>query len=207
MAARDWRETLITPEDVQAWGCCEQYSRYSLTNLRALCQGKPGLTLAEIGELPIPVEDRLWTMLHWRSPIPDRERRHLACDFAEHVLPVWESWAREHKPDQVHVLRDTLSVARRCADGVARAEELGAAFERALTAARTAYDAADYYAASAAYAAAYAAEATRAAAAYAATTATSERLWQLSRVMELVRHPLVGGFTLRPPRRRRTRRA
>ena len=88
----------------------------------------------------------------------ERTLRLLACDFAEHVLPIFE----KKNPNDVRP-REAIAVARRFANGKATPEELRAAYAAAYDAAYAASDAAD-----AAYAAAYAASDAASDAAYAA---------------------------------------
>jgi len=97
-----------------------------------------------------------------------RTARLFACDCAEHVLKYADT-------KHVGVLKNTIRVARRYANGKATDEERAAAYE----AARAAYEAAceALWAARAAYWAAY--EAARAA-------REAERNWQMKRLVEYI---------------------
>lgn len=75
----------------------------------------------------------------------DRTMRHIACDCAEGVLPIYErAYPGDRRP------RDAIAVARRYADGEATEEEMVAAGAAAWDAARAAARAAAEAAASAA---------------------------------------------------------
>jgi len=65
------------------------------------------------------VDDAIWAL---RCGMDERFARHLACDFAEHVLPICDAKC----PDDNRP-RTAIEVARRFADGKATAEELSAA--------------------------------------------------------------------------------
>ena len=96
--------------------------------------------------------------------LTDCERRELACDFAERVLPIYEKAnPGDDRP------RIAIETARKYARGEATLEELNAAYAAAYAAADAAADAADAAADAAAYAAAYAAE----------------RKWQAGRIREV----------------------
>ena len=127
-------------------------------------------------------ENALWALRAVEGH--DREIRHLACDFAEHVLHVYE----RRYPDDSRP-RTAIEVSRRYVDGLATKSELVAARAATRAAARAAewaaatnaaYAAADA-AAAAARAGARAAEwsaATRAAYAAADAAGEEERAWQ-----------------------------
>ena len=134
--------------------------------------------------------DAFWSLRATQEP-SDQFTRLLACDFAEHVLPIFEA----RRPNDQRP-RKAIEVARRFARGQADRDELiaarkgaaaadaaAAAAAYAAYAAAAAADAADADAAAAAYAAyAAAAYAAYAAAAYAANAAAArlnERQWQL----------------------------
>ncbi len=118
-----------------------------------------------------------------------RQLRELACDFAEHVLHLWET----RYPDDLRP-RQAIEVARRYARGEAMREEL----DDAACAARGAASGAAAYAGAAAYYAAasdaYATAAAAGAAAYYAAARTdaafdardAERRWQGARILEVV---------------------
>ena len=101
----------------------------------------PRVLAAEIGD-----EDKLWLLL--REPFfTVRELRHIACDFAERVLPQYE---RVCPGD--YRLRKAIDLARKYADGEITAEKLWAA-RKAVCDAAAAHEAA--YAALRAVRAAY----------------------------------------------------
>jgi len=105
--------------------------------------------------------DAFWSLRATQEP-SDQFTRLLACDFAEHVLPIFEA----RRPNDQRP-RKAIEVARRFARGQADRDELIAARKGAAAA----------YAAYAA--AAYAAYAAAAYAAYAAAARLNERQWQL----------------------------
>ena len=97
--------------------------------------------------------DAFWSLRATQEP-SDQFTRLLACDFAEHVLPIFEA----RRPNDQRP-RKAIEVARRFARGQADRDE--------LIAARKGAAAADAAAAAAAYAA------------YAAAARLNERQWQL----------------------------
>lgn len=115
-----------------------------------------------------------------------RTLRLLACDYAEHVLPLWERvYPSDLRPRQV------IETARRFVNGVATREELRFAADAAAVAAYAATEAAYAAAADAAHAAAAdAADATDAAHAAAADNSIRghevERAWQTERLCEIL---------------------
>ena len=98
-----------------------------------------GLTALEICRLDVPVEDRLWVLLHV-DVLGEKCLHHLACDFAEHVP--------QKSPKSVEALR----VKRLWIEGQATDEEREIA--SAVAAAYAAYAAAASYYTTAAAAAA-----------------------------------------------------
>ena len=145
---------------------------------------------------PIPIatilesngqDDALWSLRATIEP-SDQFTRLLACDFAEHVLPIFEA----KRPGDMRP-RKCIEVARLFAQGKADRDQLLAARrDAAYAAAYVAYAAAAYAAAYAAAAAAYASAAAASAAAYAAAYASAaaayaaaaratEKQWQLGR--------------------------
>jgi hypothetical protein len=119
--------------------------------------------------------------------LDDRTARLLACDFAEHVLPIFE----KHRPDDMRP-RNAVAMARRFANGEATAKELSDAQVDA-------WNAAEVYPTRAAYIAATAASWTACEDARGATHAqwdatwaaeendssgAAERQWQEQRVRE-----------------------
>jgi len=109
-----WTDTELTPQDMHDWGCCEQDDRYSLAGIEELLGAR--FTLRDVlqagAEGRIPPEDALWVLHHERSPIPARVRAMLACDYAEHALPLWEEWARHHAPQDLDRPRRRIAAAR-----------------------------------------------------------------------------------------------
>ena len=81
------------------------------------------------------LDDALWALRAVDGY--DREIRLLACDFAEHVLPIWEAqYPDDNRP------RTCIETARRYADGgEATREELTAAAAAGWSAVRDARDA------------------------------------------------------------------
>ena len=126
------------------------------------------------------LNDTLWCL---RAVLPgekaqrDREARLLACDYAEHVLPLYEiAYPQDSR------IRDCIAVSRRYAVGEATKEELKAAWAAAV-AARAAWAAARaaWAAGAAARAAAAAAAAGAAWAAAGAAAGAAETGWQAER--------------------------
>lgn len=134
------------------------------------------------------LEDALWSLKAVNGQ--DRTIRNLACDFAEHVLHMFEdAYPKDDRP------RKAIETARLYADGKATAKQLDTAWDTAWDAARdTAWDAgAAGAAARAARAAAWdaGAAAARYAARYAAWAAAwdagaaaqdAEKQWQAERL-------------------------
>ena len=70
----------ITVKQIMAWGPCEEYTESRVQEL--IGRGK---TPFEILGLNIPLQDRLWVLLH-KEIIPESLLHLLACDFAEMVV-------------------------------------------------------------------------------------------------------------------------
>ena len=140
------------------------------------------------------INDVLWTLQCCTEPEKAcRVSQILACDYAEHVLPIYEKqYPGDTRP------RDAIALARRYTKGQATGEELAAAREAAgdagdakgaTSAARAARDAA-----SAASAATSAARDAARDAVWAASDArdaaraanTTEQTWQIQRFKELL---------------------
>ena len=114
------------------------------------------------------LEDALWSLKAVNGQ--DRTIRNLACDFAEHVLHMFEdAYPKDDRP------RKAIETARLYADGKATAKQLDAAWYAARYAARAAQDAAQDAAWDAGYAA-WAAGAAR------ATAWDAEKQWQAERL-------------------------
>ena len=141
------------------------------------------------------VQDFLWGT----RTLPDHKDVwvSLACDFAEHALPIFEKkYPKDKRP------RDCITATRKFIVGEITREELnkrrraaaadtagaaGAAYAAAAAAAAADADAAGAYAAAAVYAVAYAAGAAYASYAAAAAAAdAAERQWQKERIIEVL---------------------
>lgn len=92
-------------------------------------------------DTPIPLTQVLeicgfydtWWALRYATDGAEREIRLLDCEYAEHVLPIFEA----RYPDDKRP-RNVIAVSRRFANGEATSEELGVARAAAGTAARNA---------------------------------------------------------------------
>ena len=148
-------ETLsITIDDLLSWGPCRDY-----LELGRLAAGRERWTALDILALDQPPGDLLWVVLRTEL-IPERVLHELACDFAEHVLYLFERVRPEDgRP------RAAIEAKRAWLRGEITDEQLLAAEDGAK---------------SAAVAAAAVAAATSAAATSAAEQA--ERIWQLQHV-------------------------
>lgn len=185
----------LTVNDVLALGPCEGYTR---ERVEMLWGGRKRLSLGEILDLDIPPYDLTWFVVQ-PGVLPEQARIELLCDFAEHVLPIWErAQPGDSRP------RDCIEVVRRHARGEATADELakvqflkvhfyiGAAFTLstpddawlAVHSTKHAIDAAAGDRWSAWAAGAVAAEAAEAAGS--AGAADDEHRWQLERAREMV---------------------
>jgi len=158
-----------------------------------LSRGRKWWTLQEIlNREDISVDDRVWLTTH-QYIIGARKSRELGCDFAGHVLPIYEQrYLNDVRP------RRSVEVSRCYAKGKATTEELCKAREDAEVAYKTV---ANYctstnivdtssaaVVASATYAAYTIANAYYAAAAavVADVDAKTEREWQLKRIHEVI---------------------
>jgi len=173
----------LTVADVVRMGPCglngeDNGTHYTRSRIKRLWAGRERLTLMEVLDLDIPAEDRLWCVLQAVDP---RTRVILACDFAGHVLPLFEA----KRPDDRRP-RAALETLQRWLDGEATDEELDAT--RAVWAAGPAAWAvgATAEAVWAAWVAGAAAWAAAGPAAWAAARAT-ESEWQLARAREVLR--------------------
>jgi hypothetical protein len=72
----------VTIKDVLSWAPCEEYTEERITKLFA---GRESLTVADILELDIPYEDKLWAALR-EELIPAPILHEFACRCAEEVL-------------------------------------------------------------------------------------------------------------------------
>ena len=152
-------------------GACKERYRFlakALGGIKAYGVNTP-ITLLQILDIN-GFDDVLWALR--ACPDSDTFARLLACDYAEHVLPIFETqYPDDDRP------RKAIAVSRRYARGEATDAELSAAWSAAGYAAW-------YAARSAARDAGYAAEAAGYAAWYAAEAA--ERTWQEARLRELL---------------------
>lgn len=134
---------------------------YGHDRVKELWAGRESLTPLEILNLNIPIADRLWAVMH-HDVIGRRTCRILACDFASHVLPIFE----RDVPGDMRPRR-AIETALRYLAGDATKAELAAA----------GYAAGDAAGAAAAHAAGDAAW---------DAAGDAECEWQLSRVRELL---------------------
>jgi hypothetical protein len=72
----------VTVDQVLSWHPCSEYTRERVTELFA---GHDTVTVADILNMDIPPQDKLWAALH-REFFTDERLHNLACDFAEHVV-------------------------------------------------------------------------------------------------------------------------
>jgi hypothetical protein len=86
----------ISVNQIRRWGPCSAQAGqpYSRANLRKLF-GSEYITPLRLARLPIPVEDRIWVLLH-TEVLGERALHELTCKFAQHVLRVFE---KEHPND------------------------------------------------------------------------------------------------------------
>ena len=117
----------ITVAQIMEWNPCGDYPEERVKKL--IGRGK---TPAQILDLDIPAEDRLWVVLR-EDIIPRLELGLLACDFAAQVLPIW----LKNYPNDNRVA-NCIKVARQ----YWRGEASDAASYAARAAARAASDAA-----------------------------------------------------------------
>jgi hypothetical protein len=126
----------VTVSEVMAWGPCELYTRERVTEL---FNGGDMLTAWDISVLDIPIEDRIWALLH-EEFFSNSDLRMMSCAFAERVLGIYErKYPGDYRP------REAIRVSRLFAMGDATLEDL----KTAEVAAWAAADAATYVAAEA----------------------------------------------------------
>ena len=155
-------------------GACKERYRFlakALGGIKAYGRDTP-ITLLQILNIN-GLDDALWAVR--ACPDSDTFARLLACDYAEHVLRIFETrYPDDYRP------REAIAVSRRYARGEATDAELSAAWYAAWAAgdaaraARGAARAAWYAAGAAAWAAAWAA------------VGDAERMWQEARLRELL---------------------
>jgi len=177
----------VTIEEILSYRPCG--GTYTRERLDALFAGREALTPQDILGLAIPWRDK-WRFLIF--VMPQRWLVARSCDFAEHVLPVWEAeYSYDARP------RQTLETARAWLRGAATRAQVdyasAAAYHAGEKAARDAAKAAKRAAQAAEFAAqaaavsfvAYAAHASYAAyAARADDARAAELAWQEARVRE-----------------------
>jgi len=83
----------LTVADVVRMGPCglngeDNGVNYTRHRIKSLWSGRERLTLLEVLDLDISITDRLWCVL---QAVDRRTRAILACDFAGHVLPLFEA--------------------------------------------------------------------------------------------------------------------
>ena len=148
-----------------ARACKERYRflAKALGGIKAYGRDTP-ITLLQILNIN-GLDDALWALR--ACPDSDTFARLLACDYAEHVLPIFETrYPDDYRP------REAIAVSRRYARGEATDAELSAAWPAAWSAAGSA----------ARNAAGSAAES----AAWSAAGSAAERQWQEARLRELL---------------------
>ena len=137
-------------------------------------------TAAECWERCDQIDWMLWLI---ERMLPRQVLVGLACDYAERVLPIAETWLREHRPDLADAPREAIAAARegRVTQEVLRRARITYYAAEAAEAAASA-SASVYYAAASAsvyYADVDAADA-------AAYCAAGERAWQLAHTRQVV---------------------
>ena len=167
-------------------GACKERYRFlakALGGIKAYGRDTP-ITLLQILNIN-GLDDALWALR--ACPDSDTFARLLACDYAEHVLPIFETqYPDDDRP------RKAIEVSRRYARGEAIEAELTAAWNAAeaawAAAETTAWAAAETAAWADAWAAAWAAAWADAWAAGGAWNAAeaAERTWQEARLRELL---------------------
>lgn len=86
---------------------------------------RPDLSVEEILALDLPAKNRVEALLQ-NEFLTEKQLRSLACDFAEHVLYVFEELA----PDD-YCPRACVQAARLCADGIMSVEMLRVVLDKA----------------------------------------------------------------------------
>ena len=148
----------------EARACIESYKKMAMAlgGVKEYGEDTP-IPLDKVLEV-CGLDDALWSLCIVLEPA-DREIRLLACDFAEHILPIYEKrYPNDNRP------RNAIATSRRFANGEATREELDAACAAAW----------------AARAAARAAWAAAKAAAWAAARAAG-REWQMERFLKFLK--------------------
>jgi hypothetical protein len=108
----------FTIDEIMDLKPCNEYTR---ERVEELWDGRESLSLLEICDLPIPVDDIFWVVL-LNSDLSDQVKHDLACDFAEHVLHIFESkYPDDKRPREcISIARDPNSTPEQlCAAGAA----------------------------------------------------------------------------------------
>ena len=200
----------ITVADILKLNPCDTYGEKALVDL--IGEGVPVKREAALS-LKIPPGDKVWALL--RLPLLSKEERlYLGCDFAEHVLPIFETkYPEDARPRQAIEAKRKWLIGEisleglkkhQCAAQCAAADSYYASAPASAAPAYAAYASASasVYAsavyASAAYASAYAsvyaayayaayAYASASASAYAyASAGEKEDEWQLNKIFDVL---------------------
>jgi hypothetical protein len=104
-----------TIDEIMALNPC-----YSRDKILVMTGGKDPISMIEIARLEsVSIQDRLWALLRL---VPEQTARNLACDFADHALPIFEAeFPTDRRP------RECVETARRYAEGESTKQELDAA--------------------------------------------------------------------------------
>lgn len=113
----------ITRKQLRLWGAC-----YDDAKIASIVPDD-GMTPLEIAALEIPVEDRLWVLLH-KQVVPEKDLRLLACGWAEAACHA-AGWTDPRS-------LAAIAVARRHAVGDATEDERSASASAAWSAAASA---------------------------------------------------------------------
>lgn len=106
----------------------ELISKEESQSLSVKFASRPVFTATEILELDLPARNRVDALLRPEF-LSERQLRELACDFAEHTLPIFESRApRDRHP------RKCLEIARLHLMSVSSSEEMQKAISEAIPA-------------------------------------------------------------------------
>ena len=116
----------LTIMDVLRMRPCEGYGT---DRVKGLWAGRESLTPLEILGLDIPIEDRFWVVLRYDT-IGQKLCDEIACDIADHVLPIFE---REYPDDKRP--REAIEITRLHIAGKATGDARAAAGDAAWDAA------------------------------------------------------------------------
>ena len=148
----------VTLEDVLSWKPCGGYEE---DRLLVLGDGRESITAADVLELDIPAEDRLWAVLR-KEMLPEPLVHEAACRFAEvHLSKYEDKYPGDDRPRAAiaakrkwlrgEITNKQLSAARSAAwsaaDSAARSAADSAAWSAARSAAWSAADSAAWSAA------------------------------------------------------------